>query len=678
VTTAWLLLSLLAPPAVAAAAALAFRQRTAGAVTAIALNAAAPGAGLAALQRPVLEVVLGVLFAQASLLVTGGIAQAAFLLPIAAIGGLWASLHTPLSPLDLATRDRRRSPDSSLSSEPPDPVASMLAEPASTVGAPSEAAGEEAGFSVVVPCTECGAAVEVPVLAHMARCPFCGSHHLVIGHEETLFLTLPEKLTDDAALRATVLDHYRYRHYLELYRRAVAPLEAGAIEATESGLLVSRPEAEAAVAAAEEAASRRADAYRASLSSRLEVRRQQRFLAPYRHGVGTLFEAAFGRSKPGLDKRLRFAVGTVEASTLATRSAELPAMGRLSYLRTLRPAATCDPAVQALPLDVGEDGLRRAFGELERKQLVRDLAVIRLGVAFAREVSAVIWRSWWIAEVEGPGIDETLLVDGAAAAVVGPAPAVDPAALEELPPAARNPGAGLRFTPMECPTCGHEFPFDVDAVLHFCTNCHRVCRVDGDRKGHVDYSFGEPARGRVCELVPCWVFPLRLRTADGRLLTDLAHLTDGIDGRLDQIGEDAAVKQHLVATPAFRCINSRLMGVAFEQVFAYLADHPPRLVHERFPLTERPRPWSVNLDEASARRLLPLYLANAFSPRDLARAKVDQVSSWIFEAIQEMPGRLAYLPIPRPVTEPFRHYVGRYQAQALKKAKAPSPPGTRG
>jgi hypothetical protein len=135
---------------------------------------------------------------------------------------------------------------------------------------------------------------------------------------------------------------------------------------------------------------------------------------------------------------------------------------------------------------------------------------------------------------------------------------------------------------MECPTWPR-VSFDVDAVLHFCTNCHRVCRVDGDRKVHVDYSFGEPIRGRVCELVPCWVFPLRLRTGDGRLLTDLAHLTDGIDGRLDQIGEDAAVKQHLVATPAFRCINSRLMGVAFEQVFAHLADHPPRLVHERFP-----------------------------------------------------------------------------------------------
>ncbi|HPA81914.1 MAG TPA: hypothetical protein PLS95_13940 [Thermoanaerobaculales bacterium] len=675
-STGWLLLSLVGPPAAAAAAWLACRRQPAGPAVAIAANAVAPGAGLAALGRPTLEVALGVLFAQASLLVTGGIAQAGFLLPIAAIGALWASLHTPLSPLALAARDRPR--DASvpgprgLDGDRPSPAA------ASAAGAQAEPAGEEAGFSVMVRCTECGGAVAVPVLAHMALCQFCGSHHLVVGHEDTLHVTVPERLTDDAALRETVLDHYRYLRYLELYRLTVAPLETGATEATADGALITRPEAEAAVAAAEAAASRRADTFRESLAATLSVRRRQRFLAPYRHGVGTLFEAAFGRSRPGLDKRLEFAIATVEASTLATRAADLPSMGRLSYLRTLRPAATCDGSLQALPLEVDEDGLRKAFGDLDRKQLVRDLAVIRLGVAFTPEVSAVIWRPWWIADAEGPGIDETLLVDGAAAAVVGAAPVVDPAGLAELPPAARNPGTGLRFTPMECPTCGHEFPFDVDAALHFCANCHRVCRVEGERKLHVEYSFGTPPSGRACELAPFWVYPLRLRTGDGRTITSLDHLRDGIDGRLDRIEEDEAGTRHLVAAPAFRCINSRLMGAAFERVFHYLVDHPPRLVHERFPLTERPRPWSVNLDEGDARRLLPLYLANAFSARDLARANVGQVSSWLFEASQQAPGRLAFLPIPRPVTEPFRRYVGRYHAQALEQAQAPTHPASRG
>jgi len=160
-----------------------------------------------------------------------------------------------------------------------------------------------------------------------------------------------------------------------------------------------------------------------------------------------------------------------------------------------------------------------------------------------------------------------------------------------------------------------------------------------------------------------------LRTGDGKLLTDLAHLRDGIDGRLDQIGDDAPERRDLVLTPAFRCINSRLMGTAFERVFQHTMSYPPRLVHDRFPLTERPRPWSVNLDEDEARKLLPLYLSHAFGPRDLARVKVDQVSTWLFEAAQEAAGRLTFVTLPRPVTEPFRRYVGRYHSRAVQQIR---------
>jgi Zn finger protein HypA/HybF involved in hydrogenase expression len=668
VTEAWLLLSLLGPPIAAALAAAAFRAREAGPVTVIALNAVAPGAGLAAAHRPTLEIVLGVLFAQASLLVTGGPADASFLLPIAAVGGLWASLHTPLSPIALATTNRsRRRPAAGVSGHA---VSSGVRGPdeAAREGGSAETTIDEVGYSMTVRCTECGADVDVPVLSHMAQCSFCGSQHLVVGHDETLYVTIPERVTGEEALRDAILDHYRYRHYLALYRRAVAPLEGGATEASESGALVSRPEVDAAVAAAEAAASRKADAYRASLADSLRVQPLQHFLAPYRHGVGTLYQVAFGRSRPDMDKRLRFAVGTIEAATLATTAMDLPRMGKLSYLRALSPAATCAPSLRTLPVDVGEDGLQRAFGDLDRKQLVRDLDVIRLGGAFSDEVSAVIWRPWWIADVEGPGIAETLLVDGAAGSVAGAPPAFDSRCLEELPAVARSPGAGLRFVPMECPTCGHEYPFDTDAVAHFCVNCHRVCVVDGDRKVEVAYSFEEIRDGSGDDVVPFWCFPLRLRTGDGTVITDLAHLKDGIDGRLDQIGEQAPERRHLVLAPAFRCINSRLMASAFQRVFEHTICHPPRLVHGRYSLTERPRPWSVNLDQEEARRLLPLYLAHAFGPRDLARVRVDQVSSWLFDATQEAVGRLTFVTVPRPVTEPFRRYVGRYRSQAVRQA----------
>jgi hypothetical protein len=313
-----------------------------------------------------------------------------------------------------------------------------------------------------------------------------------------------------------------------------------------------------------------------------------------------------------------------------------------------------------------EDDLEKAFGRLDRKRLVRDMQVIRLGSRFTREVTAVVWRPWWIAEVRGPGIDETVLLDGATRSVVGPAPPFDDDQLHELPEAARNPGSGLRFVSMECPTCGHEFLFDPDAVLHFCHNCHRVCRVTEGRKRDVEYGHVPTPDEPGWDLVPFWRFPLRLRTGGGELLTDLMRLKDGIDGTLDQIGDDHASRQHVFYVPASRCINPRLMATAFNRLFLYAIRYRPPKEMRRFPLDARPRPWTVSLEEGEARNLAPLYLANAFSRRDIARVNVHQVAAWLFEATQEAGGHLMYVPVPQAVTEPFRRYVGRFRDDAVR------------
>jgi len=86
---------------------------------------------------------------------------------------------------------------------------------------------------------------------------------------------------------------------------------------------------------------------------------------------------------------------------------------------------------------------------------------------------------------------------------------------------------------------------------------------------------------------------------------------------------------------------------------------------ERFPLDLRPQPWTVSLAEAEGRNLAPLYLANAFSRRDIARVNIHQVASWLFDATQEAAGHLIYLPVPQAVTEPFRRYVGRFRDDAV-------------
>jgi Zn finger protein HypA/HybF involved in hydrogenase expression len=668
-STAWVFFPLIVPPIAALAAHFFLASRGMSPAVIIGLNALCPGAGLAAATRPTLETVLAVLMAQTSLLIAGAMGSLGYFVPFMVVGGVWASIYTPHNPLAVVTITL-----DTIARPVPDAMTAMLQDPphGSSIAAPpskteDETGEAETGYAVEVRCTECGADVPVPVLHRMAHCGFCGSDHLLVGQEETLYLTLPEKTPTEADLKEALLDHYRYRYYLKLFQASVPMVQAAATDATASGALVSRPEAEAAAAAAEAVVAKQADAYRAKLKRQLDLGRSRRFLSPYRHGMGTLYQAGFGRRKDDQEKVLRFKIGTVEASAASSSVLRLPEMGKLTYLRALKPAADCVPGERSLALDLDEQVLKWAFGRLDRKQLDRSINTIRLGSRFIREISAVVWRPWWIVEVSGPRIHETLLVDSASGSVIGPAPSFDDEILTELPEPARDPGRGLHFIPMECPTCGDEFAFDSDAVVHFCHNCHRVCRVSGERKETVEYSrTGAVDSG--FDLVPFWLFPLRIRTAGGELITDLAHLKDGIDGTLDQIGDDAPVRQHGLYVPAIRCINSRLMGSAFNRLFDHTVRQRFRIVHERWPLDVKPKPWTIHLDEAEARNLAPLYLANAFGRRDLARVNVSQVADRLFDATQESEGRLVYLPIPEVVTNPFRQYVGRFRGRALERA----------
>jgi hypothetical protein len=673
VSPAFTILALFLPPIAALAAGTVLRPRQPAPQISIVLNALLPGAGLAALGRPTLESVIAVLFAQFSLILSGGFGGLWMYVPSMIVGGIWALVHTPLSPLirdpvedgqrlverieDAAVKTIKKEAEAVVRSRPSAPKQDDRADDEETV--------IESHYCVEVRCSECSASVPVPVLHHMAHCTFCGSDHLVVGHEETLLVTLPERVYDANVLRQALLDHYRYQHYLKLYQRMVAPLARNATEVAPTGALINRTEFDAAIDAAEVSVSRKADAFRAKLAQNIHVGETMHFLTPYRHGMGTLYQATFGRSPRDHEKLLRFDVGSVEAAVSATTSIDLPPMGKLSYLRALRPAVDLSPELKTLPIHGTDEDLERGLGDFDRKQLAREVKAIKLGSRFTREVTAVVWRPWWIAEVRGPGIDETVLLDGATGSVVGPAPAVDASELVELPKEAREPGAGLRFVPMECPTCGHEFGFDPDAVIHFCHNCHRVCDVVEGRKIDVPYGHIPLPDEAGWDLVPFWRFPLRLRTGDNELLTDLMRLKDGIDGTLDQIGEDAPNRQHVFYVPAIRCINPRLMANAFNRLFLYAIRNRPPKELKRFPTDERPQPWTVSLAEPEARDLAPLYLANVFSRRDIARVNIHQVASWLFQATQETPGHLMYLSVPQAVTEPFRRYVGRYRDDAV-------------
>jgi hypothetical protein len=673
VSPSFVVLALLLPPLAALVAGTLLRPKKPPPQLAIGLNAILPGTGLATLGRPTLESVIAVLFSQFSLILTGGFPGLWMYVPTMIVGAIWALVHTPLSPLLQTTDDDgqrlvERIEDTAVKTVTPEAESITPSRPPAPRPQPDADDEEtviESHYCVEVRCTECGASVPVPVLHHMAHCSYCGSDHVVVGHEETLLVTLPERVYDANVLREALLDHYRYQHYLKLYQKTVAPLTRNTSEVPSTGALITRSDFDAAIEGAEVAVSRKADAYRAKLAQNIHVGQTTHFLTPYRHGMGTLYQATFGRSPRDHEKLLRFDVGSVEAAVSATDSVDLPPMGKLSYLRALRPAVDLSPDLKTLPMHGSDEDLERGLGNFDRKRLAREIQPIKLGSRFTREVTAVVWRPWWIAEVRGPRIDETVLLDGATGSVVGAAPALDTSELVQLPDEAREPGKGLRFVPMECPTCGHEFVFDPDAVIHFCHNCHRVCGVVEGRKVNIPYGHIPLPDEAGWDLVPFWRFPLRLRTGDGELLTDLMRLKDGIDGTFDQIGEDAPNRQHLFYVPAIRCINPRLMANAFNRLFLYAIRNRPPKELKRFPTDQRPQPWTVSLEEAEARDLAPLYLANVFSRRDVARVNIHQVASWLFEATQENPGQLMYLSVPRAVTEPFRRYVGRFRDDAV-------------
>ena len=636
-------------------------------------NTIAPGFAPALAGRGMLEVLAGVGIMMAGIFIAVHDGSLWIYAPIAVVGGFWGSFYTAWSPLKALERlepAKVAQPQPPVAS-PPRTSTERAATPPTCSNAP---AGEEdgpdneaAGFKVAVRCTECGADIEVPVLHTMVACPYCGSRHLVEGRDEQLHLALPEKIQNNEAIREAVLDHYRYAHYLKLYKRRVAPLERQVTSASAEGQIVNSAELQMASEAAERSVSLQADAYRKKLAQSLTVESCQRFLAPYWHGMGTMFQAAFGREPRSQHKQLEFAVGHLEAVAPAYEGVELPAMGKLSYLRALAPAAAQIGQSQVLPVAREEDSLDHAFGDLDRKQLVRDLNVIRLGSSFQQETTALVWRPFWLASVTAPGIDEVLLIDGCGGSVAGAAPAFATTALVDMPETAASSHATLRFLPMQCPVCGHEFSFEPDALLHFCGNCHRLIGVDDGTKHEVSYlRVKTSSEGR--DLVPFWRFPLSLHTADGLTITNLPHLTDGIDGRFDQIGEAPHDAQDMVFVPAFTVINPKLMAQTFVRVFVPLLGKTVPTTSERFPLDETAQPWNVTLSEIEARTLLPLLASHAFSQRDLVRANVNQIEAWLFKARQTEPGVLTYLPLPEQMTEPFRRYVGRFRTHALRRA----------
>lgn len=520
----------------------------------------------------------------------------------------------------------------------------------------------ELTFKIALRCPSCGAQLAVPACRRMAHCGFCDSDHVCVGGASRIVAVVPDAVADEAALLKTVVAHFRHVRYLELYDRRVRPLvQRAEAQTAQSGeiVLVANAGADALAAAMELEVAREADGYARKIAPRIRIDSWQRVLSPYWHRFGTVYQVAFGRNAEA-EKRMEFLIATVEGSISAC-AAVLPAMGKLSYLKALRPLAGAPEAnVPALPVAFPVESLDERVQNPAARTIGLGIRPIAARTTFIPEIIALIYRPWHVAEIDLDGTRSSLLVDGAAAAVAGPAPAL-PAATPLAPGTAENE---VTLTVSRCPECAGALAFAPDAVVHLCPTCFRAVSLAGRRWHILPYLHDSPAPGRT--MVPFWKFPMRIRTADGELITDLPHLTDGIDGTYDQIGDTPQREQELFV-PAFRTRVSKA-GVRLYRTLWPVAHGAPRnLERERFRADSPPaHPVEVTLPADEAREFGRIYLALAFGPRDLARAEIKRVRARFLDAELEGDPTLTYLALPEELVGNVRHLLGRARPAALE------------
>lgn len=550
-------------------------------------------------------------------------------------GGTWGGILA--LPTD-STRASSAAPDAAADSRPgPSPR-------------PEESLEED--VRIALPCPSCGAPVTFPIYHGMAECRYCASRHLVQREDTTLFTVIPNTVTHQAAIASAITAHLRHLKYLELYDRRVRPLvqrrAAQQADATGQEALAGLDGATlAAINAAEARVNRAADNYAARLQPHIQVLSWQPFLAPYWHRSGTLYQVAFGRQEDG-EKRMELAITHLEGSQPGS-SLPLPEMGKLSYLRCLRPLLGAPEAtIPALPVEGGQAELARRLENQEGRRASFPFRIISVRGAFFPEVDALVWRPFHAARVSVRGHVQEFLIDGA----VGRVTTESPLPLTTLgeppaPPAEEQ----IRLLPSRCPVCGAELAFVPDAVAHLCRNCFRLLEATPRRLRPRPYLREDPGTGLVS--VPFWRFPLALRTAEGEIIRDLDHLGDQLDGTLDQVG-DRPQEQSYLFVPAFRLRLSRGAVRLYRRLWPLL--HATTRSPEAVPFDTTAAPaatWPLTLPASEARTFGAMYLALSFSSRDLARAEIRGVRSRFLDATLESEPEPVYLSLPKELVSPF-------------------------
>ncbi|MEW6337150.1 MAG: hypothetical protein AB1625_07075, partial [Acidobacteriota bacterium] len=571
------------------------------------------------------------------------------------IGGAWG--------LWLAVLDRSHATSTApVAERSAGPPAELFPLPNAPAGPRSPGAEQPAvGFLIDLRCPACGAVSGVPVYHRMSRCTFCGSVHAVVRPDRRMVVVIPDTVTSEATVREAVGRHLAHRRYLARYDSVVRPLLASrAVDPqAEAARAVVRPEGDVLANIAEAAVRREAEAYSARCAASVRISSWRRFLSPYWHCFGTLYQSAFGRDDSG-EKRLEFGVATVEISASAT-SVPVPEMGKLSYLRALHPLrGSPEESLPTLPDDGDERRFTERLSALAQRSSELRMRALATSGSLVSEVDALVYRPWHAVEGELDGEPFGLLIEGGAGNVAGGLSGE----AERAGAPAEAGHSPLDLMPSRCPECGADFPYSPDAVAHLCWNCYRVSRPEQRRWRTIPYDRAKQMP-RSC-LLPFWRFPLLVRTPSGEVVTDLRLLTDGIDGILDQPRAEREGDLSLFV-PAFRTRIGKSGVRLYRSLWPAVQGKAHVLTREAFSPAEPPRDVApITLPADEARIFGQVYLALAFGSRDLARADARRVRANFLGSRLESEPVLTFLPISRELLEPFRHVFGRPRPSAIE------------
>jgi len=495
-----------------------------------------------------------------------------------------------------------------------------------------EAAAAEGRLSIALPCPKCGATCTIDDETVTVPCDYCGSLLIVEAPDRDEVYYEKGQVHDGGQILELVIAYRKSAHRAEVIDRYTG------------GDREREPVAEWLV-------QQELDAFEKRLRAHSRLLEAHRFLAPYWQIGGLLLQAALGRFRDG-PKVLRVRGYGVEHTVPGydVIRANLRDRGLRLGRSMLRPLSLKKVAELGAFLPWEKIG-DRSYHELD-KWRTRTLEpgfdpILKHGeLQLSRRL--LVYRPYWLAQVEADRGPEWVLVDGAFATVAGYPTASE--ASEILGQRVRQPldaesHRRVKSVASRCPDCGFEQRLDRRHFISVCTNCHLALEPgsDGIRILHYDHVPGQDRPET--EFLPFWRYRVRLRIGDSPFMEDLrsyaaALFPDGLPAGFAPSGPHLWV-------PAFRLLGTIPGDEALMRLCEWIHAAPPEVTGGKIPVDQEARAWGASVSEAEARRLAGTVLLAVHNPASAARLNALLLRQKVLDA--EL-----LLAEPRLVMVPFR------------------------